>query len=70
MELVDSNDSVFTRLQSLHICVSNLITVMCPSAEARPGPSQASKINLSARILNVFKLTFLNIFAKSTIKNV
>ena len=28
---------------------------MYQSAEARPGPSQASKINLYARIVNVFK---------------
>ena len=29
------------------------------SAEARPEPSQATKINLFARIVNVFRLTLL-----------
>ena len=43
---------------------------MYQSAEARPGPSQASKINLFARTVEVFKLTLLNIFAKSTIVDV
>ena len=31
--------------------------------EARPGPSQASKINLFARIANVFKLMLLAILS-------
>ena len=39
-------------------------------AEARPGPSQASKINLFARIVNVFKLNLQTIFVKSTIMDV
>ena len=43
---------------------------MYPSTEARPGPSQASKINLFARIVNVFKVTSLTIFVKSTIMDV
>ena len=43
---------------------------MYQSAEARPGLWQASKINLFARIVNIFKLTLLNIFAKSTILDV
>ena len=32
---------------------------MYPSAEAYPGPSQASKINLFERIVSVIKLTLL-----------
>ena len=32
---------------------------MYQSAEVRPVPSQASKLNLFARIVNVFKLTLL-----------
>ena len=43
---------------------------MYPSAEARPGPGQVSKINLFARIVDVFKLTLLTILVKSTIMNV
>ena len=38
--------------------------------EARHGPRQASKINLLARIVDVLKLTLLNIFAKSIIVDV
>ena len=40
---------------------------MYPSAEKRPGPSQASKISLLARLVEVFKLMLLTIFVKSTI---
>ena len=36
---------------------------MYPSAEAGPGPSQATNINLFARIVNAFKLT-LQFFQK------
>ena len=43
---------------------------MYQSAEARPGPSQASKIDLFARIINLFKLTSTTIFTKSTIMDV
>ena len=43
---------------------------MYRSAEARPGPSQESKISVFTRIVNVFKLMFLIIFAKSTIMDV
>ena len=43
---------------------------MYQSAEARPGPSQASKINLFARIVNFFKLTLLTILGESTIMDV
>ena len=43
---------------------------MYQSTEARPGPSQASKIIILARIVNVFKLTLLNIFVKSTSRDV
>ena len=32
---------------------------MCPSLEASPGPIQATKINLFARIVTVFQLTLL-----------
>ena len=39
-------------------------------AELRPGHSQASKINLFARIVNVIKLTLLTIYAKSNIMDV
>ena len=35
---------------------------MYQPAEARPGPSQASKVNLFVRIINVFKITLLTIF--------
>ena len=38
---------------------------MYPSAEERTGPSQATKINLFARIVNVFKLTLWTVFLKS-----
>ena len=64
MEIADENDSIFTCLPSLHIVVWILRTVMCQSEEAHPRLSQASKINLSTRIVNVFKLTLLTIFAK------
>ena len=37
---------------------------MYQSAGARPGPSQASKINLLARIVNVFKLMLPTIFCQ------
>ena len=37
---------------------------MYQPAEARPGPSQASKVNLFVRIINVFKITLLTIFVK------
>ena len=40
------------------------------STEARPGPSQTIKIKLSARIVNVFKLTLLTTLVKSTIVDV
>ena len=40
---------------------------MYQPTEARPGPNQASKTNLFARIVNIFKLT---IFVKSTIIDV
>ena len=43
---------------------------MYSSAEARPGPSQATKTNHFARIVNVFKLTLLIVFTKSTIMDV
>ena len=65
MEIVDKNDSIFTRLPSLHISVWILRTVMHPSAEARTGPSQATNINLFARIVNLFKLTLWTVFLKS-----
>ena len=39
---------------------------MYPSGEKRPGPSQATKINLLATIVNVFKLMMRTIFVKST----
>ena len=43
---------------------------MYQSAEARPGPSQASKVIVFARIVNVFKLTLLIIFVKNTSRDV
>ena len=43
---------------------------MFQSAEVCTRPSQTSKINLLARIVNAFKLTLLTIFAKSTIMDV
>ena len=43
---------------------------MFPSVETRPGPSQAIKINLFARIVKVWKLMLLTIFAKSAILDV
>ena len=39
---------------------------MKQSIEAHPGLTQASHINLFTRIVNVFKLTLLTIFAKLT----
>ena len=63
--LVDLNDSIFTCLPSLHIFVWILRAVMYQSAEAYPRPSKIYKINLFARIVNLFKLTLLTIFAKS-----
>ena len=38
---------------------------MYQSAETHPTPSQASKINIFVKIINVFRLTLLTIFAKS-----
>ena len=70
METVDQNDSIFTCLPSLHIFVWILRTLMYQSAELRPEPSQAPKINLFVRIVNVIKLTLLTIFAKSYIIDV
>ena len=46
METVELNDSIFTCLLFWHVFVWVLRAVMYHSAEARPGPSQASKINL------------------------
>ena len=43
---------------------------MYQSAEVRRAPSQASKINLFARIVKVFKLTLLTIFVKSIVTDV
>ena len=43
---------------------------MYQSAEAHPGPSQAFKINLYARIVDIFKLTLSTIFTNSTIMDV
>ena len=40
---------------------------MYHSAETRPVPNQATKINFFARIVKVFKLMLLTIFVKSTI---
>ena len=39
---------------------------MYQSAEIHAGPSEAFKTNLFARIVDVFKLTLLTIFVKST----
>ena len=52
MEIVD----IFTRLPSLYISICILRTLMYPAAERRPGPSQATEINLFPRIVKVFKL--------------
>ena len=38
---------------------------MYQSAEARPGPSQTSKINVLGAIVNVLKLILLTILVKS-----
>ena len=43
---------------------------MYPSAETRPGLSQATKINLFARIVEIFKLMLPTIFVRSTIMDV
>ena len=43
---------------------------MCQSAEAYPGPFQASKINLFAKIINVFKVTLLTILVEDAIMGV
>ena len=51
MEIVDKIDYIFTCLPSLHILFYFLRTVIYPSAEVRPGPRQASKVNLFARIV-------------------
>lgn len=39
------------------------------NSEAGPGTSQASKINLFARMVNVYKLTLLTIFVNTTTKD-
>ena len=70
MEIVDWNDSIFTCFPFIHIFVWILRAVMYQSAEVRPTPSQASKINLFARIVKVFKLTLLTIFVKSIVTDV
>ena len=66
MEIVD----IFTRLLSWNISVWILRTVIVPSAQARPGPSQTIKSNVFARIVKVFKLMLLTVFVKSTIMDV
>ena len=43
---------------------------MYQSTEAHPGPNQSFKTNLFARIVDVFQLTLLTIFVKSTIMDV
>ena len=43
---------------------------MYQSADAHPGLSQASKINLFGKIINVFKLMLLTTFVESTIMDV
>ena len=63
-------DSFFTCLPSLHIFIRILRTVMYPSAQEHPGPGQASKINLFARIVSFIELTLPTIFVKSTIMDV
>ena len=40
------------------------------SAEAQTGPSQASKINFFARIVNAIKLTLLTTLSKSSVMDV
>ena len=55
MEIVDSIDSIFTCLPSLHIFVWILRTVMYQSVEAHAEPREPCKINLLARILNAVK---------------
>ena len=45
----------------------DLKTVMYQSPEAHPGPSQAFKVNLYARIVDIIKLMLITIFANSTI---
>ena len=69
METVDENDPAFSRLPSLHNSILVLRTVMYPSAKTHPdickdawGPSQTTKINLFAKIIQVLLLT---IFLKS-----
>ena len=56
--------SIFT-----HLCL-NFNNCNVSYAELRPGHSQASKINLFARIVNVIKLTLLTIYAKSNIMDI
>ena len=65
MERVDQNDSIFTFLPSLHFSNWIFRTLVYLSAEARPRPSQASKINFFMRIDHVFKLTLLTIYTKN-----
>ena len=43
---------------------------MYQSADARPGPSQTSKINIFTRVVNAFKLMLKTTFVKSTITDV
>ena len=50
LEIVDWNNPVFKRLPILHISIWILRIVMYPYAEARSVLSQATKINLFARI--------------------
>ena len=45
----------FACLPSLHTFVRILRTAMQPPAETRLGPNQATKFNLFARIVKVFK---------------
>ena len=42
---------IFTRLSFLHISIWILRTIMYPSGKTRPGSSQATKINVFARIV-------------------
>ena len=70
IETVEWNHFIFTCLPFIQISVWILRAVMHQSPKAHLGPSQASKINLFARIVNVFKLTLLTIFVKSTIMDV
>ena len=62
MESVDLNDFIFTYQEDIPYKI--LRTMSYSPAEVRSGPSEASRMDLSTKIVNAFKLKLPVIFEK------